>query len=56
MLIRAKECSNKPSSGHGGFSSLLDGWPAAIIILALALTAAWVGFLFWLVLRALHVI
>jgi hypothetical protein len=56
MLVRTKECSNGSSPGDGGLFKLLNGWPAAIIVVALALTAAWVGFLFWLALRALHLI
>lgn len=56
MLVRTKECSNNSSPIRGRFFKLLDGWPAAIIVLALAFTVAWVGFLFWLVLRVLHLI
>jgi hypothetical protein len=55
MLIQLKETSNGPS-GDDKPDRVSYRWPVAILIVGLAMTLAWGGFIVWLVLRLLHVV
>lgn len=56
MFVDIKEQSTNSSIGSGRVAKLLDGWPIAVLVFALAFTVVWIGFLCWLVLRLLHLI
>lgn len=53
MLVQVKESANVPprddKSGRVSYR-----WPVTILVLGLAMTFAWCGFIVWMVLRLLH--
>lgn len=55
MLVKVNGSSH-PTLGGGRFAQVFNRWPAILIVVGLAVTIMWIGFLVWSVLRILQLL
>ena len=55
MLFHVKESGNVPP-GDNETAGISYRWPVAILVVGLAMTLAWGGFIVWVALRLLHIV